>query len=62
MTKHISFEEKRSLGCFTPYISNDGATELRKYKYSGGDNGILYKIFYNPLALKLVSYTPEYIA
>lgn len=39
---------------FTNYISDEGAEGLKKYKYSGGDNGILYKYFYNPCALKLV--------
>ena len=54
MTKPMSFEDKRTLGCFTPYISEDGADKLKEYKYAGGDAGIIYKIFYNPLALKLV--------
>lgn len=62
MTKPMSFEDKRTLGCFTPYISEDGADKLKEYKYAGGDAGIIYKIFYNPLALKLVQYLPDYIA
>ena len=55
-------EVRRNIRCFSPYISKDGAVELRNYKYTGGDRGILYRYFYNPLALKLVHYTPEYIA
>jgi hypothetical protein len=47
---------------FTPYIDEDGAKNLKEYKYSGGDNGILYTYFYNPCALKMVSYLPETIA
>lgn len=46
----------------TPYISDEAAQLLKQYKYSGGDNGILYRYFYNPLALKLVNFLPETIA
>lgn len=35
---------------------------MKQYKYAGGDTGILYRFFYNPVALKLVSYLPETIA
>ena len=35
---------------------------LKKYKYMGGDLGLTYRFFYNPIATKLVEYTPEYIA
>ena len=45
-----------------PYISEEASIKLKQYKYAGGDNGFFYKIFYNPLALKLVSYLPETIA
>jgi len=47
---------------FTNYISEEGAEGLKLYKYAGGDSGILYKYFYNPVALKLVSYLPETLA
>jgi hypothetical protein len=45
-----------------PYISEQAAVKLKQYKYAGGDNGIVYKLFYNPLAIKLVSYLPETLA
>jgi hypothetical protein len=44
---------------FTPYINEDGANKLKLYKYSGGDTGIVYRFFYNPLAVKLVTFLPE---
>lgn len=47
---------------FTNYISDDGAEGLKAYKYAGGDSGILYQYFYNPVALKFVSYLPETLA
>ena len=47
---------------FTNYISDEGAGMLKQYKYAGGDSGILYRYFYNPVALKLVTYLPETLA
>lgn len=47
---------------FTPYISEEAAIKLRAYKYSGGDNGIFYRYFYNPVALKLVDKLPDTVA
>lgn len=47
---------------FTNYISDEAAEKLKLYKYSGGDNGIVYRYFYNPVALKLVDYLPETLA
>lgn len=47
---------------FTNYISDEGAEGLKAYKYAGGDAGILYRFFYNPVALKLVTYLPETLA
>jgi len=35
---------------------------LRQYKYAGGDNGIIYRYFYNPVANKIVHYLPEKMA
>lgn len=45
-----------------PYVSEEGAEKLKQYKYYGGDSGFLYRWFYNPVALKLVQYTPETLA
>jgi hypothetical protein len=47
---------------FTPYINEDGANKLKLYKYAGGDSGLVYRFFYNPLAIKLVSLLPEWLA
>jgi hypothetical protein len=47
---------------FTNYINDEAAEKLKLYKYSGGDNGIVYRYFYNPVALKLVEYLPETLA
>lgn len=61
MTDSMISRIKEKLG-MGPYISEDAATKLKQYKYAGGDNGIFYKLFYNPVALKLVSYLPETLA
>lgn len=47
---------------FTPYLSDEAAEKLKTYKYAGGDTGIFYRYFYNPVALKLVSYLPDTVA
>ena len=35
---------------------------MQRHKYSGSDEGLLYKWFYNPVANKLVTYLPDWIA
>jgi len=35
---------------------------LHTYKYKGGDNGYLWKYFYNPSAKKLVEFLPKTLA
>jgi hypothetical protein len=51
------------LGISRPYISEEAGQKLKQYKYQGGDTGYLYRLFYNPLALKIVEdYTPEWLA
>jgi len=44
------------------YINSEGRSNLQKYKYAGGDRGYMYIYFYNPVATKLVTFIPEYIA
>ena len=51
----------RAMSC-TPYFSEDAAIKLRQYRYVGADTSITYKFFYNPLATKLVTYLPEWLA
>jgi ethanolaminephosphotransferase len=35
---------------------------LKKYKYAGGDRGIMYIYFYNPVASYLVNFLPKSLA
>ena len=53
--------KKSTLKCY-PYIDQEGLANLHKYKYAGGDKGIAYIHFYNPVATKLVTYIPESVA
>eukprot|EP00347_Sterkiella_histriomuscorum_P019715 403340566 len=64
MADTLGFRQRgsRSFTQLTPYFTQDAAIKLRQYKYAGGDSGILYKYFYNPVALKLVSILPETVA
>lgn len=45
-----------------PIISAQAAENLKRHKYSGADEGLMYKCFYNPVANKLVTYLPDWIA
>lgn len=45
-----------------PIITKHAAYNLERHKYSGSDEGLLYKWFYNPAANKLVTYLPDWIA
>ena len=44
------------------YISAHGRKHLPGYKYSGSDNSLMYIYFCSPLAEKLVSYMPPWLA
>jgi len=44
------------------YLSDQAAYNLKHYRYAGGDYGIVYKYFFNPLALMLVDLIPETLA
>ena len=46
----------------TPYISEEEAENIKQYKYAGGDNGLVYTYFYNPVSKKLVNFLPEWLA
>ena len=54
--------QSRSFLNITPYITFEGAEKLKQYKYWGGDTGFLYRLFYNPVANKLVTYLPDTLA
>ena len=45
-----------------PYINKTGLKNLNEYKYAGGDRGYAYVYFYNPVATKIVSCLPDYLA
>ena len=45
-----------------PIIGEEAAENLKLHKYSGSDEGLMYIYFYNPVASKLVSYLPDWIA
>jgi phosphatidylglycerophosphate synthase len=55
-------EETRSIFQLTPYLSETQRRNLHTYKYQGGDTGIIYTYFYNPVAKKLVTYLPVWLA
>lgn len=44
------------------YIKEEYKDNLRNYKYRGGDNSILYKIFINPFCNWAVEYMPMWLA
>lgn len=44
------------------YVSKDAAEKLKLYKYAGGDAGLMYIHFYNPVSRKLVEFLPDTLA
>ena len=44
------------------YITEEMAQNLKLYKYAGGDSGLIYVYFYNPIAKRLVEYLPKTLA
>ena len=44
------------------YIEDQYITKLINYKYSGGDNSILYRYVINPFCNKFVTYLPTWLA
>ena len=55
-------EGKKPIYKLTPYIDAEGLANLHKFKYNGSDTGIVYRYFYNPVALWCVNHTSENIA
>ena len=45
-----------------PIINEHAAYNLQRHKYSGCDEGLLYIYFYNPVATKLVTFLPDWVA
>ena len=58
----ISTIEKSTWCRFYPIMKEVQAHNLKGHKYSGSDAGITYKWCYSPLATKLVTYLPDWIA
>ena len=54
-------EEWQLFGCM-PYLNKRRIANLKKYKYAGGDFGYMYRFFYNPCSMKLVTLLPETLA
>ena len=53
---------KSHLCKYLPIFGEEAAYNLKRHKYSGSDLGLLYKWFYNPVATKLVTCLPDWIA
>ena len=62
MTTRSLLETLKSFTTYKPYLSREAAAGLKQYRYTGGDTGILYRFFYNPLAISLVQIMPENLA
>jgi len=58
----LASPRKRGWFGLTPYINEEGEINLKKYKYSGGDTGFLYRYFWNPFANWLVGFLPMTLA
>lgn len=60
----IGFGKDRELTCcgFLPLLDEQASQNLPKHKYSGSDEGILFTYCWEPLATKLVSFLPDWVA
>ena len=54
--------KKRKWWTLLPYITPEGANNLKNHKYSGTDMGIAYVYCYSPIANRLVEFLPKTIA
>lgn len=50
--------KKRKWWMLLPYITPEGANNLKNHKYSGNDMGIAYIYCYSPIANRLVEFLP----
>ena len=48
--------------CDVTIIRGEAKENLKRHKYSGLDEGLLYKYFYDPVATKLVQCLPTSVA
>ena len=47
---------------FKPFISKEGAENIKQYRYCGDDRGLAYIYFFEPLAEFLVEFVPTNVA
>ena len=57
-----SHSQQTSFFQLTPYLSEGQRYNLKQYKYAGGDRGLMYIYFYNPMANWIVEYLPDTLA
>ena len=46
----------------TPYMNQEQRENLKIYRYAGGDRGLAYVYFYNPVCSAIVEYLPDNLA
>jgi hypothetical protein len=56
------YEDRLSIIQLLPYLNGEARENLRNYQYSGGDQGFVFKLFYNPFATWVVGFLPEWLA
>lgn len=44
------------------YLSEEQCENMKKYRYKGGDEGLMYIYFYNPVASRTVELLPDWLA
>ena len=55
-------EKSNGLGLCGPYLTEQDVENMKRYKYKGGDDGLMYKYFYNPAATWIVARLPDWLA
>ena len=50
------------LGLCGPYLTEQDCENMKRYRYKGGDDGLMYIHFYNPVCTWLVSKLPDWLA
>ena len=59
---HKKEAKSGALGLFGPYLTEGDCENMKRYKYKGGDDGLVYRYFYNPVATRMVEYLPDWLA
>lgn len=58
----IDYSLNQNQNFYGPYINEHMASNIKQYKYKGGDLGLTYRLFYNPVANWIIERFPENIA